>query len=441
MLRFAAIGLAAAVLCLLPAPLQMLATGSSLSGAALADDDDGGFRGGRGLKFGLRFLPRIARMPRLFGGRGRARRAATYNAALSKPVEIVAIGLSADDIARLEAAGFRQRGQREIGMFNSSLTRLEAPGRMGRRRALRLASASAPGRTIAINEVYGKPSRKFYEPEGEGCGARCEFFELTAWSSGVGRCSASARIGVVDTGADVSHPALAGTRVTSRTFRSTDRVPSDAEHGTAVVSLLVGNPASSVNGLAPGAHVFHADAFHGDGEKNASDVFDLVAAIDWLVAEDVGVLNLSLSGPDNEVLKKAVIESLKRGTHVVAAAGRPDRGRTTGYPARYEGVIAVSAVDNRLRPSRLSMRGQHIAFAAPGVGIMVADASAGLRMVDGTSFATPFVTAAFAAGLGRRERNVDLIQLLALSAKDLGAPGRDAIYGWGLVRYDALPSC
>lgn len=104
-------------------------------------------------------------------------------------------------------------------------------------------------------------------------------------------------------------------------------------------------------------------------------------------------------------------------------------------------MIAVAAVDGRLRPSRLSTRGAHIQFAAPGVGLVVAANGGKLRQVDGTSFAAPFLTSAYAIALGGRKGPAEATQLLSVSAKDLGAPGRDGVYGWGVIQYSGLPRC
>jgi subtilisin family serine protease len=64
-----------------------------------------------------------------------------------------------------------------------------------------------------------------------------------------------------------------------------------------------------------------------------------------------------------------------------------------------------------------------------------------VRRVDGTSFAAPFVSAAYAIGLARNQNASRLTDLLARSARDLGSPGRDPVYGWGLLQFTAFPSC
>jgi subtilisin family serine protease len=355
--------------------------------------------------------------------------------------EILASGLSAADLDRLRVQGFTLLHSRDIGLIGAPLARLRAPPRIGRDAALRRARRTVPNGSFTNNDLYRRPPQASYRPSGGSCGERCEAFEITAWTLSVGRCGSDVAIGVVDTGVDVGHPSLAGTRITLQTIRSPDRRASDMDHGTAIVSLLVGKADSEVVGIIPGAHVLVADAFHGGGRTSSADAFDLIAALDWLVSQGVKVVNLSLSGPANEHLERAIARVQEQGVMLIAASGRPDRSRLSGYPAKYPGVIAVSAVDNRLRPSRLASRGDHILFAAPGSGIAVARRPSGVRRVDGTSFAAPFVSAAYAIGLARNQNASRLTDLLARSARDLGSPGRDPVYGWGLLQFTAFPSC
>lgn len=81
---------------------------------------------------------------------------------------------------------------------------------------------------------------------------------------------------------------------------------------------------------------------------------------------------------------------------------------------------------------------ENVAFAAPGAGLTVAYGKDGLRNVDGTSFASPFVAAAYAMSTGE---STEVTRLLADGAQDLGALGRDPVYGWGLLQYSAVPGC
>jgi subtilisin family serine protease len=355
--------------------------------------------------------------------------------------EILAEGLSAADIDRLLTRGFTLLRTRRVELLGADLARLRVPPRLGRQQALDMARSIAPSGRFSGNDLYRRFLHRAHRPSGSACGMRCQAFEATAWTQAAGRCAIDIPIGVVDTSVDLAHPSLAGARIALRTIRSPDRPPSEASHGTAVVSLLVGRPESEVVGIVPGARVLVADAFHGRGRASGADAYDLIAALDWLVSESVKLVNLSLSGPHNEHLQRAIARVQAQGVHMVAAAGQPDPAGALGYPARYPGVTAVSAVDSRLRPSRLAIRGEHIAFAAPGTDIAVARRPSGVDRVHGTSFAAPFVSAAYAIGLARGYAIPEVTELLARSAKDLGAPGRDPVYGWGLLQYSGLPLC
>lgn len=372
---------------------------------------------------------------------GAARRPQASVRVVTRPSELLVTGFNDEDLERLARRGFRVLGRRQSALLGTAVVRLRAPALGSLRAALRSAGAAAPAAIFVENDVYPRLSWSTYTPQGGGCGDRCEAFQLTAWTRSIGTCSAETRIGVIDTHADLSHPSLRDAPVTLHSVRSTDRPVSDAEHGTAVLSLLAGTGQSEIVGLAQGAPIFMVDAFHKTRDGAAADAFDLIAGLDWLVEQRVKVINLSLSGTDNALLKLAISEVIEKDIAIVAAAGRADRSDTQGFPGRYPGVVAVSSVDNRLRPARSTTKGVHVAFAAPGVGLTVAGPRNGVQRVDGTSFAAPFVTAAFAIGLGRAVSPARLTESLAESARDLGAPGRDAVYGWGLVQYAGLPPC
>ena len=99
-------------------------------------------------------------------------------------------------------------------------------------------------------------------------------------------------------------------------------------------------------------------------------------------------------------------------------------------------MIAVTAVDAADTVYRRAGQGPHVDLAAPGVEVWTAASVSGAKPKTGTSFAAPFVTAAAAAALDvQPDLNAEtLIAKLATSARDLGDPGRDDVYGFGLVQ-------
>jgi subtilisin family serine protease len=94
----------------------------------------------------------------------------------------------------------------------------------------------------------------------------------------------------------------------------------------------------------------------------------------------------------------------------------------------------VTAIDARGRVCGHAQRGDHVALAAPGVNLLAATSIRGARAKTGTSFAVPFVTAASALLLSRADLTAAEVRAtLAATARDLGAAGRDPVFGYGLL--------
>ena len=220
---------------------------------------------------------------------------------------------------------------------------------------------------------------------------------------------------------------------TDTTYTMTSR-PFGVAHGTAVVSLLVGNGDGGIQGLLPGARVLLADAFRGGADGDIADTVDIVESVDWLLSSRAPVIQMSLTGPDNPILERLLVAARLRGHAVVAAAGNLPVEARYAYPAAYPGVVGVAAASLSLRPYRQGTRGEHVDLAAPGVNLRVAAPGGGHATVSGSSFATPFVAAAHALALDRGLGQDQVLDLLSSSARDLGAPGKDPVFGWGLLQ-------
>jgi hypothetical protein len=240
------------------------------------------------------------------------------------------------------------------------------------------------------------------------------------------------RIGMIDSKVDVSHPSLSNTQIKSRSFAS--RGADQPEfHGTAIASILAAN-AADYTGLAPKAEVYAASVFeqHDDRGETASTV-SLVRALDWLMSSGVDVVNISLAGPPNRLLEAALKQAAQSDVIILAAAGNGGPVAQPMYPAAYESVVAVTAVDDGGQVFRLANRGEYLDLAAPGVRMLHARAGGGYTASSGTSFAVPFAATA-AARLRHLQPGQDVLSILIESAQDLGPPGRDEIYGYGLLR-------
>lgn len=339
------------------------------------------------------------------------------------PAELTAAGLTPAARAAALAAGFTVIAERDSALAGGRVARLRAPRGLDEAEAAARLRALAPGARIAPNHLY-RPNAAPCPREG------CPHFAQVGWPAAA-RCGAGLRIGMIDTRVDAAHPALAGAALERLAARGPGRRASSAAHGTAIAVLLVGRGAGAGRGLVPGARLVAADPFHAAADGDAADVYDLVTAFDRLAAARVGVVNLSLAGPANEILDGVGAEAARRGMMFVAAAGNAGPRSAPLYPAAYPWAIAVTAVDSKGEVYAQAVRGRHIAFAAPGVGLPVATAAGGR---SGTSYATPFVTAALALARGTTGDGAASLERLAGAARDLGPRGRDPIYGWGLVQ-------
>lgn len=432
--------------------------GTAFSFIAIAhaddDDDDGGDGrgGGGGFRTGGEGSGGSARsngpnlLDRLFGKRPvrqpRARAARRVPSIPDRvPGEIVALGLDEPIIAELLQAGFAVDERVTIAVSAADLVKLQIPPGMTLDAARTLVAAQAPSATVDFNHLY-RPEQGAAGVCGNGnCGL---VRDLIGWPGApVLACAASPHIGLVDTAINPAHASLAGSRLeTIRIGDQDDAAPeSSRQHGTAVAALLIGRPTSRAPGLLPDARLVAIDAFRRIGKSaDRAAVYDLVRALDLLTTRNVSVVNLSLSGPSNTLLEKAVEAASNRGIVLVAAAGNDGPAAKPVYPAGYDRVIAVTAVDRGRTPYRRAVRGEHIDIAAPGVGVWTAASVSGARQKNGTSFAAPFVTAAAAILKATRPELTpqQVGEELMRAADDLGQPGKDPIYGWGLLNARTL---
>ena len=261
--------------------------------------------------------------------------------------------------------------------------------------------------------------------------------KLIGWSSSA-TCGKGLRIGLLDSAVDTNHPALRGSAITAKSFLAAGIAPAPADHGTATAALLLANPsAKNPVGMLPSAQLYAANIFRDRGKKQVDTTAEWIAlALDWLASQNVSIINMSLGGPRNLLVEAAVQRVQQRGIAVVAAAGNRGEKSPPVYPAAQPGVIAVTAVDASLEIYRHASRGDYIAFSAPGVDVWAAAPGREGIYVSGTSYAAPFVTAALAsARLANPKASWPVLQKqLQQKARDLGTPGKDAVFGWGLVQ-------
>ena len=294
---------------------------------------------------------------------------------------------------------------------------------------------------------------------------------LAAWGA-YGARGKGVTIGLLDTGADASHPDLQGKVAPWAEFDSLGNkvagsTPHDSdEHGTHCAGTLVGGNASGrFIGVAPEATL--AAALVLNGEEGGTDA-QVLAGIDWAVETGVDVISLSLGGLVMDVetpptYTEAILTCIERGIPVVAAIGNEGQ-QTTGSPGNDLFALSVGATDPRSRvagfsggrtqiiresdyidPKYLPLPYSKPDLSAPGVAIYSSVPGGEWKSFNGTSMATPHVAGAIALLLSAtsiRDKETGahrayLIQdLICGSVEDLGESGQDHRYGFG--RLDVL---
>lgn len=250
-------------------------------------------------------------------------------------------------------------------------------------------------------------------------------------------------VAVIDTGVDASHPDLRGNvlpGVDAWDTKSPGKGQKDlVGHGTGIASLIAGHGHGPGNkegvlGIAPKAKILPINVKNPKFRAINQDTVGV--AIEYAAVVGADVICVALGSGFSTRQQEAVDAARQRGALVIAAAGNRANGLTVmDYPAAYAKTVAVSAVDRNGDISKISVAGDTMDIAAPGVDLTMARSGGGYWKATGTSGAAAI--AAGAAALIRakyREPGSNLfLNRLLLNASDRGEPGLDEQYGWGVV--------
>jgi subtilisin len=245
------------------------------------------------------------------------------------------------------------------------------------------------------------------------------------------------KVAVLDTGIDFNHPDLASNYRGGVSFVPDETSPMDYNrHGTHCAGIIAAAlNGGGVVGVAPAAYLYAVKVLPRSGSGNWSW---LIAGLDWCINNGTHIASMSLGGAAPTAVGTMCDLAFARGVLLVAAAG--NSAGPVEHPAKYASVIAVSAIDVADQLASFSCRGPEVELCAPGVDVLSTVPGGGYAGLSGTSMACPHVSGAAALAWsthrfppGGLRRNVAIRRLLATTADNLGAPGRDNNFGFGRV--------
>lgn len=322
--------------------------------------------------------------------------------------EVVALDITDEALALALRNQFVVRRTQDLPDLGVKVTVLQTPEGMSASRGLKQLRKLDPAGTYDFNHVY-------LDSAGEKPSAPDDAKAGTQVYGGPGR------VGLIDGGVDIRHQVFEGIRFQ---HSGCDGEVVASPHGTAVAYLLISRNAVG--------EIYAADVYCDSPTGGALDA--VAAALGWMARERVAVINVSLVGPRNKLMERIVKTLVDRGHLIVAAVGNDGPAAPPLYPASYDGVIGVTAVDKNHRVLIEACRGKQVDFAAQGSDLDAAAAAPNVFVpVRGTSFAAPIITALLGMDLHAPDP-VKSQQVLAKwngVANDLGRRGRDEVYGQG----------
>lgn len=249
------------------------------------------------------------------------------------------------------------------------------------------------------------------------------------------------KVCVIDTGYRLGHVDLPNTGVSGYAFSGHGSWNSDGNgHGTHVAGTMVAlNNTQGVIGVLPSAKagVHIVKIFNDSG--NWTNASNLIQGIERCRAAGAKVVNMSLGGSGSSSAESTAMTNFYNGGMLLVAAAGNAGNTSFSYPASYNAVISVAAVDSSRNLASFSQRNSQVELAGPGVGVNSTWNNGGYRSLSGTSMASPHV-AGVAALVWSNHPTCTAAQIRAAlnaTAQDRGAAGRDTSFGYGIVQAKA----
>jgi len=246
------------------------------------------------------------------------------------------------------------------------------------------------------------------------------------------------KVAILDTGIDALHPDLAPNVKGAVSFVPGETPPDVNGHGTHAAGIIAAaENGTGIVGVAPAAWLFNVKVVSNSGSGQWTW---LIAGLNWCIVNKMQIAHIGLGGASvPAALETMCNAAFTNGLLLFATAGvgGPAMG-SVAVPAKYKNVIAVSSVDSADVITPFSSRGPEVELCAPGINVLSTKPGGGFQSWSGTAGACAHVSgaAAVAWGAHRFATNVQIWNLLAGTARPLGDPGWDPLYGYGRVQVD-----
>jgi len=291
--------------------------------------------------------------------------------------ELLILDPTAEDLRLATESGFSVVAQGSIDGLDTPYAQLAVPGRMPLGRAEATLHRLLPGAEITADHIYF--------PSGAVAAAGARSREEPMLPRG-------GTLGVIDGGVP------AGGIVAGQAGFAAGAPRADA-HAQAIRSLLAG---------AGAARLYVADVYGAD--PGGGNALAITRALGWMIRQQVPVVSISLVGPANPLVRRAVDQARAKGMLVVAAVGNDGPAAPPAYPASYPGVIAVTGVDRQHRVLFEAGTAAHLDYAAPGADLAAIGLDGHRVTLRGTSFAAPLAAARIAAHRARAASPASTLQ-------------------------------
>ena len=251
------------------------------------------------------------------------------------------------------------------------------------------------------------------------------------------------KVAILDTGIDKYHIDLKNNFVAGINFTTADKqdYKDYVGHGTFCAGLIAGTANNvGIIGIAPECSIYAVKVLD---NKSQGSVGQLIKGIEWCINNKIDIINCSLGlTRDFTALHDIICHAYNAGIIICAAAGNNRFATDIEYPAKYNEVIAVGAIDSMKRIAKFNTTGKHAELIAPGVDIISTYLNNQYAINSGTSFSCPLIAGAIALiqsksliTQNRKMNTAEIRQFIYKNCEDLGIPGYDHLYAYGLFHF------